>query len=98
MRSYSALSPRVALARLSLKPPAVENLSPALRVAAAALIIHAALLRVGTVVAAIVARRRPRALAAGVLALVVTLCSLHSSLLLPRGRRVRPAPTRHVNT
>src|SRR5947209_19498936 len=92
------LSPRLALARRRLKPSSVENLSPALRVAAAAPLVHAALLRVGASVAAIVARRRARALAAGVLALVVTLCSLHDSLLLPRGRRVRPAPTRHLNT
>ena len=49
---------------------------PAFRVAAAALLIHAALLRVGAVVAAIVARRRPRALAARMLALIRALCSL----------------------
>jgi len=49
---------------------------PAFRVAAAALLVHAALLRVRAVVAAIVARRRPRALAARMLALIRALCSL----------------------
>ena len=49
----------------------------ALRVAAAALVVHPARLGVRASVAAIVARRRARALAARVLVLIVALRSLH---------------------
>ena len=71
------------LAERELYPPLPQYFpapsSCTLRVPALAVVVHPALLRVRTISAAIIALARPRALASGVLALVLRLDVLHLS-------------------